>query len=439
MEIFKEEYCIKTDLKKQDLDEKKIYRREMVAGYTDQLNEDLCLDLRQYTLLDFKPNGTRKNSFKWNIEKLNTIPLDSSIDRESLIEFINPRKGIKYHELETIIIDKPNTLLAAATLLTHNYLWNVEKSKENIYRDDSFLDTIHYKIPYLLFSNDEEIVFFTARTLLTELNKVYESETVSKLISDTDAVICNFNIGLVAKEASKFYKDVDFEDLLQEGYDGLLRALGSFDIDRGMKFATYATWWVKQKIYKYIQQKPNIIKHPEKEFKSVNRYLNTKKELESKLSRKVTIDEAIEYCKKENIDIPEKQFLIEMLSQRNVLSIDKDVEDYYENPYSNNSVFERSLTLEEVVDEKNREEYIDKIFKLSNLSEAEIVVLKLRFGIIPNNNRTKARDCRTYQAVGERLGISADIVESLEEKARRKLKKMLLWENSEEIKYLLQS
>jgi RNA polymerase sigma factor (sigma-70 family) len=103
------------------------------------------------------------------------------------------------------------------------------------------------------------------------------------------------NLRLVAHWARR-YKDrgVDYADLIQEGTFGLMRAVDKFDWERGFRFSTYATWWIRQSLQRAVQQHGNTIRVPMEVAEQIQRIDRTSAELASELRREPTVEEIAE-------------------------------------------------------------------------------------------------------------------------------------------------
>jgi RNA polymerase primary sigma factor len=422
---------------------KKQERERRYKNDSTKLNENLFYNLLRYKLLYFDPksskdennyrNDRKKNSktykdcFSWDREKLENTQLGDDINKTNVIKFLDPDEDITYEKAEELLIANPNTLVVAMTLLTNNYKCATEKVVDTSRKRQFGLEAHEITDPFFRFTDKEELLFLTGRTMLVALNRTYESKYVQELLKDIDGIIWQFNQGLIASIALKYIKGAPLDDLKQQGTIGLLRALKTFEIDRGNKFSTYATYWIRQKISRYVADNANIIRHPVHLRDSLNRFLKAKRELEIRKKEEVSIKETIEYCKKIGVDIPDNEkTLRNAILQRQTVYLDEHIGDKEGDDALTlmNLVPENINDLEDEVFESFEKKMIDDIFKIANLKFRESLIVRMRWGILPNEENLK-RDNFTLEEISQRMGVTRERIRQIEKVAMRKLRRAL--------------
>jgi RNA polymerase primary sigma factor len=221
------------------------------------------------------------------------------------------------------------------------------------------------------------------------------------------------NQKLVVKEALKYYfKGENFLDLINEGNKGLIEALKRFDTNRDNRFYTYAIWWVRSEIRRYLSKNQNIISFPDIFY---NDYLNFKKvyfNLTRKLKRKPTENEL-----SETLGIPVKKVKVMLSVPDEIISLDKNIMDGRETHLSN------YLPDESVVDPQDEllGVSLNNLIRedIEDLTPKEASVVKMRYGF-------GEEDPMKLREIAKKMDMSPEGVRRIEMKALAKLKKKLL-------------
>ena len=391
------------------------------------LNQELFNEVRKEKILSYNltsNNGKNPESYKgvfrWDMEKLNDIPLEKD-QVNKIIQFLNPKDNISWIEAQELMDGDPNTLITTMTLFAHNYAWVCEEIKEKSPKHEN-PDEFSKWEPKFLFTEDEKTIIYTGRTLLKELNETLESEYINHLVSEIDDIIILFNDGLVGEFVQKFKHLIPYNDLFQEGRRGILRALEDYDVRTGNKFSTYASWWIEQRIRKYIAKNYNPLKLPNHMHDAVNRFLKIKGMLITERKKEVTDEEVLEYCEKNNVDLPYyKEHLFNAINQRNSTSLDAELSSDEESS-SLSDVIPSSENVEETVINNNLDDLLKKMIVHAGLNDREEFILSLRFGFTPNYDNPK-KDNYTLQEIAHKLDITRERVRQIQNKALKKLRR----------------
>jgi RNA polymerase primary sigma factor len=271
-----------------------------------------------------------------------------------------------------------------------------------------------------LLSKDEEIALAKkmeigrqARQMMIdsdgELENIEEIKSLIKEGKEAREYLIKANIRLVVSIAKKYRRfGSSFLDLIQAGNVGLIRAVDKFDYSLGNRFSTYATWWIRRSVLRFLNQQERTIRLPNYLSNRLRKVQHVTRDLSQELGRQPTLEEISELVEQ----TPEELRQLIHYS-RLPISLDEPVGEDGENELLNFVENENAVVPFNSVQQTLLEEDISGA--LGDLSEREASIIKLRFGLEGNRSHT-------LKELGEIFGVTRERIRQIQQKALRKLR-----------------
>ena len=354
------------------------------------------------------------------------VPTENKFEavRAALIEKVKKAGKVDQKEIFEIIPDVPENIDALDAFYVELALhkievtgisepkpeelsdeWTVEDGEEIIIDEKTYLDDI---------ADDSVRLYLREIGKIPLLNSKEELALAQRVVAgDREAKdqMAEANMRLVVSIAKRYVgRGLDLLDLIQEGNTGLLRAVEKFDPDKGFKFSTYATWWIRQAITRAIADQARTIRIPVHMVETINKLLRTQRRLTQELNREPTNDEI---AKAMEIDVDKVEHIMKI--KQDISSLDASVRDDEEDSVLGDFIEdEDTISPEESATNQLLKEHVKQL--LAGLTDREQKILKLRFGLEDGKSHT-------LEEVGQEFSVTRERIRQIEAKALAKLRK----------------
>ncbi len=379
------------------MSEKKIIKQD-VENRTEELTDEERKQQAMQRLQDLLRDGKKTGSL--SVKQLTCLE-DLALDQEQIDKF--------YDMLETLGIETTDE--EALEVMDSDIAPGVEEikdieeiTKEDLESTDALADTFAMDDPVRMYLKEIGKI-----PLLTQEEELELAIRMSNGDQEAKQKMAESNLRLVVSIAKRYVgRGMLFLDLIQEGNLGLIKAVDKFNYQKGYKFSTYATWWIRQAITRAIADQARTIRIPVHMVETINKVIRVSRQLLQELGHDPTPEEIADEM---NMPVDRVRDILKIAQEPVSLETpigeeeDSHLGDFIPDEDASEPAEAASFTL-------LKEQLMDV---LETLTPREKKVLELRFGIIDGRSRT-------LEEVGKEFNVTRERIRQIEAKALRKLR-----------------
>ena len=288
-----------------------------------------------------------------------------------------------------------------------------ENDSSNIVLEDEDIESIDIPNESKDMSVNDNVRMYLKEIGKISLLNLEEEQNLSRRVAEGDEeakrLLAESNLRLVVSIAKRYVgRGLLFLDLIQEGNMGLMKAVEKFDYDKGYKFSTYATWWIRQAITRALADQARTIRVPVHMVETINKMARIERQMTLELNREPSDEEL---AKKMGLSV-DKIVEIRKISQDPV-SLETPIGEEDDSHLGDFLADERTMSPEEYATYEILKDELRDVLK--TLTKREEEVLELRFGLLDGS-------CHTLEEVGKKFGVTRERIRQIEAKALRKLR-----------------